>query len=92
MRSGEKRRARAARSDGVNGKCAKRRFAPATELREKLGETLRPIRFAKVEGGRLNRGMAKKNPRQFETGVTGDTDDGDLARISHFTRGPEAAG
>src|SRR5216683_1696905 len=92
MRSGEKRRARAARSDGVNGKCAKRRFAPATELREKLGETLRPIRFAKVEGGRPDRRVTQKNPRQFETGIAGDTDDGDLASISHFTRGPEAAG
>src|SRR6266567_2052067 len=70
---------------------AKRRFAPATELRKKLSETLRAIRFAKVESRRPDGRVTQKNPRQFETGIAGDTDDGDLARISHFTRGPEAA-
>src|SRR4029077_13369527 len=29
--------------------------------------------------------MAQKNPRQFQTGVTGDSNDGDLAGVSHFT-------
>src|SRR6266702_4146890 len=69
---------------------AERRFAPATELREKLGETLRPIRFAKVEGGRPDRRVTQKNPRQFETGIAGDTDGGDLARISHFQARPRS--
>src|SRR6266516_1053616 len=63
-----------ARTTGVNGKCAKRRFAPATELRKKLGEALRAIRFAKVEGGRPDGRVTQKNPRQFETGIAGDTD------------------
>src|SRR6266700_2143913 len=30
--------------------------------------------------------MAQKNARELETGITGDAYNGDVARISHFTR------
>src|SRR5713226_4031325 len=30
--------------------------------------------------------MAQKDPRQFQTGITGDTHDCDLARVSHFKK------
>src|SRR5712664_4096741 len=30
--------------------------------------------------------MAQKDPRQFQTGITGDTHDCDLSRVSHFKK------
>ena len=86
MGSGKKRSARAAGSDGLNRNRSERCLAPAAELWEEFGQAFRPVCFADVEDRRLKRGMTQKNPRQFKTGVAGDTHNRDLAAISHFTR------
>src|SRR5882724_9829299 len=86
MRRSEKRRASVARKDGIHRKRTKRSFAPAAELRKKLREALRAMGFANIEDRWPERGMAKKDPRQLQTGITGDTHDGDLAGISHFKK------
>src|SRR5260370_10182543 len=86
MGSGKKRSARAAGSNRFNRKGPKLCFAPAAELRKEFGEAFRTVRFADVEDRRRKSGMAQKNPRQFETGITGDAHNRDLAGIFHFTR------
>jgi hypothetical protein len=53
---------------------------------KKFGEAFRAVRFAYEEDRRLNSGVAKKKPRQLETGVAGDAHHRDLEGISHFTR------
>src|SRR5882724_10323066 len=82
----KERGAGVAGSDGVNRERTQRRFAPAAKLGEEFGEAFRAVGFAHVEDRRLERGMAKKNPRQLETGIAGDADNRDLERISHFTK------
>src|SRR5258708_12074831 len=86
MRRGEKRRAGIARKDCFHRKSTKRSFAPAAELRKELGEAFRAVDFANVEDRRPQLGMAQKDPRQLQTGITGDTHDRDLARVSHFKK------
>jgi len=41
----------------------------------------RAVGFANVEHRCPQLGMAQKDPRQFQTGITVDTHDGDLARV-----------
>src|SRR5204863_6874049 len=84
--SRKKRSAGAAAGDGLHGKRSERCLAPRAELWEGFGEAFRAVCFAEVEDRRLKRGVTQKNPRQFKTGVAGDTHNRDLAAISHFTR------
>src|SRR5882762_902650 len=86
MRGGEKRCAGVTRNDGFHRKRTKRSFAPAAELRKELCEAFRAVAFANVEDRRPQLGMAQKNSRQLQTGITGDPHDRDLARVSHFKK------
>src|SRR3974377_348005 len=43
------------------------------------------IRFADKKGWRLDSRMAEQERGQLETGIASDTNDGDAARIPHFT-------
>jgi len=86
MRRGEKGGARAALRDGVNRKRPERSFAHAAKLREKPGEAVVAVGVAHVEDGIGYCGMAQKDPRQLKTGISGDTYDGDLIGLAHFSR------
>ena len=72
--------------DRVERKRPQRRLAPATELGKELGDAIRASRFAHIKGCGSDSGMAQKEAGELEARVSGDTNDGDLARISHFTR------
>ena len=82
----EKSGACSARSDGVDGERAQRRFTPSPKLREEFREALGALRIAQVKGGRGDIGVAQENSRQLQSCVAGDTYDGDLTGVSHFTR------
>src|SRR5580692_8547998 len=86
MRRGEKSGSRCGRCDGVERKETKRGLSPAAELRKEFGNAVGAARFAHVERAGSNSGMAQEQAGQLEAGVSGDTYDGDLARVSHFSR------
>ena len=71
----------ASRERGAQGS-----LSPSAKLRKELGDAVGAARFPNVKGGGSDGGMAQENTRELEAGVSGDTYDGDLARISHFTR------
>jgi len=59
---------------------------PSRGTAERARRAFRAVGFANVEDRRPQLGMAQKDPRQFQTGITGDTHDRDLARVSHFKK------
>ena len=67
-------------------KLTNRGISPAAKSREKLRKTLGALRVANVKHHGLGGRMAQQQLRQLQTAVAGDTKDGDLAGISHFTR------
>jgi len=65
--------------DGFDRKRKKNRngFAPAANA-ERAREAFRAVGFANVEHRARSSGWRQKDPRQFQTGIPGDTHDGDL--------------
>src|ERR1700758_5062660 len=46
---------------------------------------MRPVRLADIESWFADAGMAKQQRRQLKTRIAGDTNNGEVAGISHFT-------
>src|SRR5580658_923324 len=86
MRRGEKSRSRSRGSDRVERKRPERSLCPAAELRKEFGDAVSAVRFPHIKRSRGDRGMAQEYASQLKAGVSGDTNDGDLTRVSHFTR------
>src|SRR5208283_3179165 len=67
------------------GKRLQRGLAPTAQLRKKLGEALSPLGIANIKGRPGNHGMTQKQRGQLITRIAGDTNDGNVPGISHFT-------
>src|SRR5208282_182560 len=86
VRSGEKRGSRVGRCYGFERKGPQGSLSPSAKLWKKLSNAVGAARLPHVKGGGCDGRMAQENTSELEAGVSGDTYDGDLARISHFTR------
>jgi len=85
VRSGQKSRSRGRRSDRVDRKRPKWSLSPSAKLRKEFGDTVGATRFPDIKRDGSDGRMPQKNARKLEARVSGDTNDSDLARISHFT-------
>src|SRR5215831_3494076 len=86
MRGRQKHGPGVARRDGFHRKRTQRSFAPAPKLRKTLGQALCSVCAPDVESRSLDSRMAQQNARQLQATIARDADNGDLARVPHFTR------
>src|SRR5208337_4930286 len=85
VRRGEKSRARGICRNRFDGKGPQRRLAPTAQLGKKLGKALCTCGIANIKRWPGNHGMTQEEGGQLITRIAGDTNDGDVPGISHFT-------
>ena len=84
MRSGKKRNVRAARGDGLDRKRMAGGVAPASKLREKIGEAMDVrVGIAKIERRFFDVRVPQQEPGQLVSRVARYSDDGDPCRVVH---------
>src|ERR1700686_1609826 len=85
MRRGQKGSSGGAAGNGFQRERLQRSLTPAAQLGKHFRKAMRPVGFSYIKSRLGNARMAQEQRRQLKTRIAGDTNDRNVAGISHFT-------